>query len=199
MGRKKDEKPIPPMGPGSKVVALTPQLQRHITLVMDSKDPRRPRRSFYVSFNTILAKKVPEELYKNEELQNHARRLEMQNNKYKKLPAGIGWLGEMEYMNLRHNLFKSLPGTICNLTKMEFFDASENQLKKLPTNLHKAEALIEVQATYNKIKSPPGKLGTAPHIEKVKTNINTTHNTVCSLTRCHIGTAIKHPMPARPG
>jgi len=69
MGRKKDEKPIPPMGPGSKVVALTPQLRRHISLVDDSKDPRRPRRSFYVSFNTILAKKVPEEIYKNEELQ----------------------------------------------------------------------------------------------------------------------------------
>jgi len=69
MGRKVVEKPIPPMGPGSKVVALTPQLQRHITLVQDGKDPRRPRRSFYVSFNTILAKKVPEEIYKNEELQ----------------------------------------------------------------------------------------------------------------------------------
>jgi len=120
-----------------------------------------------VSFSTILAKKVPEELYKNEELQQFARRLEMQNNKYKKLPAGVGRLGELEYMNLRHNLFKSLPGTICNLSKMEFLDASENQLKKLPKNLHKVEALIEVHATYNKIKSPPGKLGTAPHIEKV--------------------------------
>jgi len=82
MGRKVKEKPIPPMGPGSKVVALTPQLQRHITLLNDSKDPRRPRRSFYVSFSTILAKKVPEETYKNEELQLYARRVEMQNNRY---------------------------------------------------------------------------------------------------------------------
>jgi len=170
MGRKKDEKPIPPMGPGSKVVALTPQLQRHITLVYDGKHPRKPRRSFYVSFSTILAKKIPEELYKNEELQGHARRVDMRNNKYKKLPGGMGWLTEIEYLNLRHNLFKSLPGSICGLTKMEFFDASENPLKKLPGNLHKAEALIEVQATHCKIKSPPGKLGTAPHIEKVTYN-----------------------------
>ena len=173
MGRKRDEKPIPPMGPGSKVVALTPQLRRHITLVYDGKDPRRPRRSFYVSFSTILAKKIPEELYKNEELQQCTRRLEMQNNKYKKLPAGVGWLGELEYMNLRHNLFKSLPKTICHLTKMEYFDASENQLKKLPATLHKAEALIEVYATHNKIKSPPGKLGTAPNVEKVRTRDET--------------------------
>jgi len=43
-----------------------------------------------------------------------ARRLEMQNNKYKKLPAGIGWLGSLEHMNLRHNLFKSLPGAQLN-------------------------------------------------------------------------------------
>jgi len=57
MVRKKNEKPIPPMGPGSKVVALAPQLQRHITLVDDGK-PRKPRRSFYISFSTILAKKV---------------------------------------------------------------------------------------------------------------------------------------------
>ena len=45
------------MGPGSKVVALTPQLQRHITLV-DDGTPRKPRRSFYISFSTILAKKA---------------------------------------------------------------------------------------------------------------------------------------------
>jgi len=171
MGRKKDEKPIPPMGPGSKVVALTPQLRRHITLVMDGKDPRKPRRSFYVSFSTILAKKLPEEIYKNEELQLHARRLEMQNNRYKKVPAGVGWLTELEHVDLRHNLFKSLPGTICNLTKMEYFDTSENMLKKLPGNLHKAEALVEVRATHNKIKAPPGKLGTAPNIEKVRQSI----------------------------
>ena len=103
--------------------------------------------------------------------QIYARRLDMQNNKYKKLPAGIGWLGSLERMNLRHNLFKSLPRTICNLTNMEFFDASENQLRSLPGNLHKVEALVEVRATHNKIRSPPGKLGTAPNIQQVSNHV----------------------------
>lgn len=165
MGRKVDKKPIPPMGPGSKVVALTPQLQCHITLVMDGK--KQDRRSVHISFSTILAKKVPQEIYKNEELQLFARRLDMRNNKYKKLPGSIAWLTGLEYVNLRHNLFKSIPGTLCSLQNMTFLDASENALKKLPGNLHKAENLVELQATYNKIKSPPGKLGSAPNIDKV--------------------------------
>jgi len=67
MGRKKDKKPIPAMGPGSKVVGLTPQHQRHMTLKMIGK--KLDKKTFHISMNTILAKKIPQEFYKNEELQ----------------------------------------------------------------------------------------------------------------------------------
>jgi hypothetical protein len=67
MGRKRDKKPIPPMGPGSKVSALTPQHQRHITMKMVGR--KLDRKTFEISMNTVLAKKIPQEFYKNEELQ----------------------------------------------------------------------------------------------------------------------------------
>jgi len=104
MGRKKDEKPIPPMGPGSKVVALTPQLRRHITQRMVGR--KKNIKAFDMSFNTILIKKLPEEILKNEELVEHARRFEAPNNRLKKLPKDIGVWTELENFDVHHNQLK---------------------------------------------------------------------------------------------
>jgi len=105
MGRKKVEKPIPPMGPGSKVVALTPQLRRHIkqrTLVTKKKTIK----AFDMSFNTILMKKLPEEIFKNEELIQHARRFEAPNNRIKKIPKDVSNWTELEHFDVHHNQLK---------------------------------------------------------------------------------------------
>ena len=105
MGRKKDEKPIPPMGPGSKVSALTPQLKRHITqrTIVSRK---RTVKAFDMSFNTILMKRLPEEIFKNEELVQHARRFEAPNNRIKKIPKEMANWTEMEHVDVHHNQLK---------------------------------------------------------------------------------------------
>jgi len=104
MSRKKVEKPIPPMGPGSKVIALTPQLRRHIT--QRTLGRKKNIKAFDVSFNTILMKKLPEEVLKNEELVEHTRRLEAPNNRLKKLPKELGVLTELEHFDVHHNQLK---------------------------------------------------------------------------------------------
>jgi len=105
MVRKKDQKPIPPMGPGSKVVALTPQLRRHITQRM-IVSRKRTVKAFDMSFNTILMKKLPEEIFKNEELIHHARRFEAPNNRIKKIPKDVKNWTEMEHFDVHHNQLK---------------------------------------------------------------------------------------------
>ena len=104
MGRKKDDKPIPPMGPGSKVVALTPQLRRHITQRMTGR--KKNIKAFDMSFSTILMKKLPEEIFKNEELVEHARRFEAPNNRLKKMPKQVGVWTELEHFDVHHNQLK---------------------------------------------------------------------------------------------
>jgi len=106
MGRKKDEKPIPPMGPSSKVVALTPQLRRHITMRMVGR--KKDIKAFDMSFNTILMKKLPEEIFKNEELVEHARTFEAPNNRLKNVPKDVGVWAELERFDVRHNQLKKL-------------------------------------------------------------------------------------------
>ena len=106
MPRKKDEKPIPPMGPGSKVVALTPQLRRHITQRMTGR--KKNIKTFDVSFNTILMKKLPEEIFKNEELIQHLRHFEAPNNRIKKISADVKAWTELEHFDVHHNQLKRL-------------------------------------------------------------------------------------------
>lgn len=99
-----------------------------------------------------------------------ARRLELPNNKLKKLPGQFAWLTELETIDVRHNLFKSLPNTICNLNNLITLEAGENVIKNLPNGINKCEQLVEVRAPYNKIKKPPGKLGTTPNLKTVNIN-----------------------------
>jgi len=98
------------MGPGSKVVALTPQLRRHITQRMVGR--KKNIKAFDMSFNTVLIKKLPEEIFKNEELVDHARRFEAPNNRLKKLPKDVGVWTELEHLDVHHNQLKRF-GVIC--------------------------------------------------------------------------------------
>jgi len=104
MSRKRSEKPIPPMGPGSKVVALTPQLRRHITQRMVGR--KQNIKAFDMSFNTILMKKLPAEIFKNEELVEHARSFEAPNNRLKKMPKDVKVWTQLEHFDVHHNKLK---------------------------------------------------------------------------------------------
>ena len=134
MGRKRDEKPIPPMGPGSKVVALTPQLLRHITQRMVGK--KKNIKAFDMSFNTILMKKLPEEIFKNEELIQHAHRFEAPNNRIKKLPKDVNAWTELEHFDIHHNQLKRF-----------VFIRNSNQTRSFET---KTETLFDSLETLNK-------------------------------------------------
>jgi len=66
--RKKDEKPIPPVGVGSKVIALSQHVRRHIVPITYGRV-----NGFELRFSTTSARALPEEIYKNEEIMNTAR------------------------------------------------------------------------------------------------------------------------------
>ena len=78
-GRKKDEKPIPPTGPGSRVSALPDSIKRFI----------KPRTEKVVGLNlmwsTTSVKQLPKEIYENEEVLNFARTYDAENNRIKKV------------------------------------------------------------------------------------------------------------------
>ena len=173
MPRDPREKPIPVMGPGSRIIALAPQIKRFIEHkiypVKGSYTKKEP--GIDLSFNTILLKKLPKEIYKNEEIGWLAKRLDAPNNKLKSLPGAVAVMTGLRRLDFHHNKLKRLPNALGKLEDLEYLDCSDNVMKRLPNSLHKT-ALVDLIAHTNKVKSPPGKLGVVPKL----VNVDLSHN-----------------------
>lgn len=193
--RPKDEKPPPPMGPGSRVVALPPAVRRHVmpilsmTPIPDDKDDdnrknnndeetgpgsdngtgnkspvtkRKPVpaavKGYELRFSTTSSKSLPEEFYKNEELQNTARLLDAPNNRIKRVPKEIGDLNALQTIDLHNNIIAKLPASIGKLPSLNLLDVSANGLRSLPATLGRSPALTEVRASGNRLRTVPARL-----------------------------------------
>ena len=132
--RRKDTKPPPPTGPGSKVIALPPEVKRHVLT-----RPAQGKVNFFVlDFDTNSAKALPPEVYKNEEIMSFATRLNAQNNRIKKLPRAISALQGLREIDLRNNSMSTLPRSVSRLKALTQLDVSGNSLRSLPPTLHQA-------------------------------------------------------------
>jgi len=117
-------------------------------------------KGYELRYSTTSSKSLPEELYKNEELQNTARLLEAPNNKIKKVPYEIGDLSALQTIDLHNNIIAKLPASICKLPSLSMLDVSANGLRSLPATLGRAPALTEVRAAGNRLRTIPARLPT---------------------------------------
>ncbi|KAJ8310463.1 hypothetical protein KUTeg_012328 [Tegillarca granosa] len=76
--RKKDEKPPPATGPGSKIISLPDPVKKYIKPLPDSKYK-------FLNFSTSNFKSLPVEIYDNEELSLLAVKFNAENNRLKRL------------------------------------------------------------------------------------------------------------------
>lgn len=217
--RRKDNKPIPATGPGSRVISLPHVVRRHCIPILsitpepsdddeednvdilspsgddghssgqkgisqddtaaDSQDhqqdqsppvspaatppPKKPRKppvikGYELRYSTTSSKAIPEEFYKNEELQNVARLLDAPNNRFRKLPAEIGQLSALETINVHNNSISKLPASVGRIPVLRSLDISSNTLKSLPAAMSHASALTEVRASHNRLRGVPARL-----------------------------------------
>ncbi|MDZ8027024.1 MAG: COR domain-containing protein [Nostoc sp. DedQUE11] len=69
------------------------------------------------------------------------------------LPAEIGRLSELRWLNLNSNQLNSLPGEIGKLTNLRSLDLGSNQLNSLPGEIGKLTNLQFLNLTWNKLSS----------------------------------------------
>ena len=151
-GKKKDDKPPPAVGPGSKIVSLPKDVKRHII-------PRgEGKKAVDLRWSTTSIKAIPSELYKNEEVTDFARILEFPNNRIKKLPKAVSTMGELERIELQNNILSTIPASVSKLKSLNYLDISNNNVRSLPATIHKATGLAEIRASGNRLKSVPAKI-----------------------------------------
>jgi small GTP-binding protein len=71
------------------------------------------------------------------------------------LPAEIGQLTKLTWLNLGRNQLTTLPPEIGRLTKLTFLDLTSNQLTTLPTELFQLINLTTLYVSGNPLTSPP--------------------------------------------
>jgi hypothetical protein len=82
--------------------------------------------------------------------------LELGNNQLTSLPAEIGQLTALKGLDLRGNLLTSLPAEIGQLTALTKLDLYGNQLRSVPVEIGQLTALGELRLDYNQLMSVPG-------------------------------------------
>ena len=137
--KKKDEKPPPAIGPGSKIIALPDPLKKHVKRVGDTK-------KVHLKFGTCNYKSLPIEIYNNEELSQFTVRFTAENNRLKRLPKAISALENLEYIDIQNNALTAFPGSVAKLKKLQLLNIENNAIKKLPPPIHKATGLTKLLA-----------------------------------------------------
>jgi GTPase SAR1 family protein len=88
-----------------------------------------------------------------------ARSLDLSGQDIHRLPAGIGELTELGYLNLSDNELSALPPEIGRLRKLKVLNLSNNRLRALPASLGELRELRYLSASSNRIEALPESLG----------------------------------------
>ena len=167
-GKKKDEKPPPATGPGSKIKALPEPLRKgHIKRLGETATAR-----VHLQFGTANMKSLPVEIYNNEELSALTIKFNAENNRLKRLPKSISALENLESIEIQNNNLSAFPASVAKLKKLQFLNISSNNIKKLPNPIHKATSLTRLLAPKNRIRTLPKNIGKSPSLEYVDVSHN---------------------------
>ncbi|CAG9854751.1 unnamed protein product [Phyllotreta striolata] len=81
--------------------------------------------------------------------------LNLSNNSFHELPAGIAFLTNLQELHLSNNQLKKLCDSICQLKNLKILDLSDNHLKALPNGIGNLENLRICRINNNKIRMLP--------------------------------------------
>jgi len=137
-------------GQGSTIKGIPDNVRDYIELVGNRAD---------VKFDTLSRKKIPQELYDNEELTPILETVDMSNNVIKKIPAGVGKISKLKKLKLPGNEIVKVPRTVGKLKDLNECDMSRNKIKAIPPTITKANKLERMILKHNSIKKLPPKIG----------------------------------------
>eukprot|EP01052_Picozoa_sp_SAG31_P026343 SAG31_NODE_2381_length_5829_cov_4.002967_3_plen_945_part_00 len=83
------------------------------------------------------------------------RGLDVQKNKLENLPAGVGKLNKLDFLDCSHNALSELPTALGNLLEMQTLRAAGNKLTSLPATLEACQWLTELDLTANLLVELP--------------------------------------------
>lgn len=132
--KKKDEKPPPATGPGSKIVSLPDPVKKYLKKLPDGK-------KIHLKFGNGNWKSLPVEIYDNEEISQLAIKFTAENNRLKRLPKSIAALENLEHIDITNNTLSAFPGSVSRMKKLEVLIIKNNAIKKLPPAIHKCTGL----------------------------------------------------------
>ena len=98
--------------------------------------------------------------------------LDLSNFDLKSLPAEIGNLTSLVYLNLENNQLKSLPAEIGSLTSLGLFSVSNNQLQSLPAEIGNLTSLGLLSLDHNPLQSLPAEIGNLTSLVALNLNEN---------------------------
>jgi Leucine-rich repeat (LRR) protein len=84
--------------------------------------------------------------------------LDLKDNKITELPASIGSLRKLRYLNLSYNDLKILPKSIGLLKNLNYLILSHNRIKDLPTSIRKLTVLKTLDLRHNNLNVIPPQL-----------------------------------------
>jgi len=138
------------VGPGSTIKGIPEDVRNYINIVGNSAN---------VKFDTLSRKKIPAEIYDNEELTPKTEVLAMPHNMIKKVPGGIGHLTKLRKLDLKGNDIAKIPRTVGKLKELNELDISRNAIKAVPPTIAKATKLEKMILRNNHLRKLPPKIG----------------------------------------
>jgi len=103
--------------------------------------------------------------------------LDLSHNEFKTIPAQIGQLGNLRRLNLSFNLLTEIPAEIGNLGFLHTLYLHQNRLTTLPEEIANLDSLKSLQLASNELDSLPASLLTMKNID-----IYIMNNRLCDLS-----------------
>ncbi|EFA86028.1 hypothetical protein PPL_01261 [Heterostelium album PN500] len=106
--------------------------------------------SLVCSNNRILS--IPDEFFQNFQLLTS---LNLEKNKFKKLPKSFKKLQSLQILKLGRNKFKKFPKSILNISTIQSLDLSDNMITSIPKEINQMVQLKELYLSNNEIDIIP--------------------------------------------
>ncbi|BDA76389.1 hypothetical protein CAL7716_105550 (plasmid) [Calothrix sp. PCC 7716] len=103
---------------------------------------------------------------------NQLEELQVFGNKLTIIPAEIGQLVNLQYLNLHRNKLSSIPAEIGQLVNLKFLDLRHNQLSSLSVEIGHLVNLQSLDLFYNKLSSIPAGIGKLVSLKYLNLSFN---------------------------
>lgn len=142
-------------------------------------------KTVFVEFSEQNLKKISRKIWKKKELKllsnnPKIRSLQLSNNNIGKISKKVGYLTDLEVLNLNENGIKRLPKSITQLKKLKILNLNNetsylylgNQIKRLPNKIGTLEALFQLNLNYHHLSKLPSSFSKLQDLEELNLRKN---------------------------